>query len=100
MDRQKARKAGVITQNRAHHEGHKQDRDVRLEVACANGVGIACDQATVGLGGVGGAFVHPLDRTLSVRASSMTAAVELAGFAREFNILVTAARCQAATFRV
>ena len=59
LDRQIAWKARVVPEDRTHHELNEQKRDVRLEIARADRLGVAGDQTAIGLSGIGYGFVHP-----------------------------------------
>ena len=58
-NRQVVGKPGIVAEHRPHHEGDEQDRDIGFEIALADRVGIARDQAAIRLSGIGGDRVHP-----------------------------------------
>src|SRR5208337_1431417 len=59
LDRQITWEARVVPEDRTHHELDEQKRDVRLEIARADRLGVSGDQTAIGLSGIGYGFVHP-----------------------------------------
>jgi hypothetical protein len=58
-NRQVVGKSRIVAEHRSHHEGDEQDRDIGLEIALADRIGIARDQAAIRLSGIGGDLIHP-----------------------------------------